>query len=371
MRFALLMLSLALLAPGAAQAAGRKLVVDSAAGPELFSGTLRSDEARLPRVPECRQAACDAYKLKIKLPRDTWERRSGGVQVAIRFIAGAPDDNLQLAIYRGAHRVGASTATAGTAQSVMIPAAKNGTYDVYVVDGVPAPSIAYEGLAQVNYDPVAKPRRDLLPDLVALPQQNVTLGPVPAGSSCDPSEIGAHVCLRFDQVLGNIGAGPLELRFDRQRIYRSDGSSRDVAITVGAFAQSRLWLSDRHGSRLGSAPVASGEQVAFCLAGTSINPDYWARRAFAADAYPAPGCLASKQGLAVGWTDEYSWSAPGQYVEVSGVPDGDYVLDTTIDPANELIESDTTNNCGSVRVRLSGMGTPNPQAQELGFGPSC
>ena len=58
-------------------------------------------------------------------------------------------------------------------------------------------------------------------------------------------------------------------------------------------------------------------------------------------------------------------------MEVTGVPDGDYVLDTTVDPTTRLMESDKTNNCGSVRVRLSSMGTPKPQAQLLGIGPAC
>ena len=56
--------------------------------------------------------------------------------------------------------------------------------------------------------------------------------------------------------------------------------------------------------------------------------------------------------------------------EVAGIA-GDYILDTTVDPTGRLIESDTTNNCGAVRIRLSQMGTPNPQAELLGPGPAC
>ena len=86
--------------------------------------------------------------------------------------------------------------------------------------------------------------------------------------------------------------------------------------------------------------------MSFCIATTNINPDYWGRRAFGADAYPAPNCLEPdstsggldhfKQGMSVGWTDEYNWFLPGQYVEVTGVPDGDYILDTTVDPTDRL-----------------------------------
>lgn len=223
---ALLMLVLApARAASAAPAAHPRLVVDSIAGqplagkPELWSGTVRRDGPRAAEVPECVAVSCDRIQIKVDLPRLLWQIRPGGVQVAVRFINGTPDDNLALAVYRDGLRIGTSTAQVGTAQSIVIPEAANGIYHVYVVDGVafgnpePTPSIDYEGLAQVVYDPIKHPVRDLLPDLVALPQQNITFGPpfdifndpVPAGSTCHQSEIDedhAHTCLRFDQVLG-------------------------------------------------------------------------------------------------------------------------------------------------------------------------
>lgn len=415
----------------AAPAAPIRIVVDSFAGqrlagkPELWAGTVLRDGPRAPEVPECVAVSCQRVQVKIDLPNLLWRIRPGGVHIAIRFINGTPDDNLALAVYRDGRRLATSTAQIGTAQSVVLPAASNGRYQVYVVHGIafgnpgPTPSIAYEGLAQVVYDPIKYPVRDLLPDLIALPQKNVTFGPpfdifddpVPPGSTCHQSEIDedqAQTCLRFDQVLGNIGKGALDIRFSQpvgvppvddlelatsQRIYRSDGTFSDVPaghvefhaihqhFHFEGFAQSSLWRTDAGGHRAGSAPVATGNKVSFCIATTSINSDYWAQRAFGADAYPAPNCLEPestsggldhfKQGMSVGWTDEYNWFLPGQYVEVSGVPDGDYILDTTVDPTGRLIESDTTNNCGAVRIRLSQMGTPNPQAELLGPGPAC
>jgi hypothetical protein len=415
----------------AAAASPTTIVVDSTEGrpnsgePELWTGTVYRDGPRFPEIPECRQVSCEHLKIKVKLPTGLWSRHPGAVHFAIRFIDGTPDDNLALVVYRGGERIGASTAQVGTAQSVRIASAANGTYDVYVVDGIafgntlPSPVIGYQGLAQVMYDPPRQPLRDLVPDLVALPQKNLTFGPpfdifddpVPPGSSCHQSEIdedGAQTCLRFDQVLGNIGAGALDIRFSRlagttpvedeeiptsQRIYRSDGSSYDLPsgsvhwhgihhhYHFNGFAQSRLWAVDGDGNRAGPAPVAIGNKVSFCIATTNINPDYWGQQAFGPDAYPAPDCLEPdsssggfdnfKQGMSVGWTDEYNWFLPGQYVEVTGVPDGDYILDTTVDPTDRLVESDKANNCGAVRVRLTDMGTANPQAELLGIGPAC
>ena len=421
-----------LFAPGDAVAEPRtRIVVNSTDGqpnagePGLWTGTVFRDGPRAREVPECRNVSCDRIRVTVKLPADLWRRHPGGLLVAIRFITGTPDDNLGLVVYRDDERVARSTAQVATAQSVVIPSASNGVYDVYVVDGLafgnplPSPEIDYEGLAQVVYDPVKNPVRDLLPDLVALPQQNITFGPpfeifddpVPSGSTCHQSEIDedqAQTCLRFDQVLGNSGAGALDIRFDQpsgvppvddqevttsQRIYRSDGSFYHLPAGnvhwhaihqhyhFDGFAQSKLWATDAQGVRSGASPAATGNKVSFCIATTSINPDYWGQQAFGPSSYPAPDCLEPesssqgldhfKQGMAVGWTDEYNWFLPGQYVEVTGVPDGDYILDTTVDPTARLVESDKTNNCGSVRVRLSGMATPNAQAELLGPGPAC
>ena len=47
-------------------------------------------------------------------------------------------------------------------------------------------------------------------------------------------------------------------------------------------------------------------------------------------------------------------------MEVTGVADGTYLLETTADPDNLLREKDETNNCGGVLLRLSGITTSRP-----------
>lgn len=151
--------------------------------PQFWTGTVYANQMRIPDVPECRNVSCDHLLLKLELPINPWREQAGGLQIAIRFINGTPDDNLALVVYRDDVQIAASTAQVGTAQSVVIPPAANGNYQVYVVDGIafgntaPSPVTTYEGLSQVVYDPPVQPIRDLLPDLVALPQQNVTFGP--------------------------------------------------------------------------------------------------------------------------------------------------------------------------------------------------
>ena len=114
--------------------------------------------------------SCHRIQVKVKLPHNLWSQHPGGLLVAIRFVTGTPDDSLGLVVYRDSQRIAHSTAQVATAQSVVIPSASNGVYDVYVVDAIafgnpqPSPVINYEGLAQVVYNPAATPLRDLLPD---------------------------------------------------------------------------------------------------------------------------------------------------------------------------------------------------------------
>ena len=60
-----------------------------------------------------------------------------------------------------------------------------------------------------------------------------------------------------------------------------------------------------------------------------------------------------------------------QYIDVVDLPNGDYVLETIADPDNKLVESNEHNNCGTVLIRLTNMGTANHHAEIIGAGPGC
>lgn len=384
---------------------------------QLWTGKVRDNGPGTPSIPECRTVHCDKLQLRVDLPRNTW-RRAGGLQVAIRWDV-ATEGALGLFVYRGHTRVAQSAAIVGTAQSLIIPSASNGTYEVYVSYGVtfgavdPDPVIRYQGLAEVEYEPAVRPLRDLLPDMAFLPQESVTYDnpgsifgdTAPPGQSCFQSEIeeqGARQCLRFDQVMQNVGKGPLELRFDRQmgliqdedvsqRIYRSDKTFYEIPAGqveyhpihdhyhFKGFAQSLLWRVDANGNLVGSEPAKVGDKVSFCVADTDLAA--FGRKGDMALTYPAPDCLEPKEvaagieffwyGISRGWADRYNWYLPDQYIDTTGIADGRYALITTVDPENKLLETSEANNCGSVLVELTGLATSQPTASMLGAGPAC
>jgi hypothetical protein len=385
----------------------------------LWEGQVARDQAPSNDVPECASTPCDRFDLQLRLPNGVWnKKRDGGVEVSLRWF-GTFGDNLRLYVYRGGALVAQSDGIIATAQSVPIPSPQDGAYEVYVAFDQDSPSdqVAYEGLAQVEYAPKPHPRRLLLPDLVSLPQRNATFDtpldfgfepPPTPGDSCFGSEIneeGAQTCLRFDQVFANSGEGPLELRFAlpqdpastsqsvMQRIYRSDPASGHVDEPAGewefhpihdhfhytSFGISRLWATTSGGQRLGSQPIRTSRKVSFCIVDIELHA--WAERGNGPRSYSFPACVTPAesdgandyliQGISSGWIDVYDWFLPDQYVEVTGVPDGVYVLDTLADPDNSIREADETNNCTSMYVSLSQMGSATPSAELLGPGPPC
>lgn len=123
----------------------------------------------------------------------------------------------------------------------------------------------------------------------------------------------------------------------------------------------------------------TGRKVSFCLADTNI--DAWGEKGDGPRTYIAPDCLlpfASDgvtdqfvQGISSGWADIYDWYLPDQYIDVAGIGNGIYILETRADPDDLLVEADETNNCSSIFIRLSGMSSTTPSARILGRGPAC
>ena len=379
----------------------------------LWSGTVDAGDAT---PAECAGNPCDAIPLTVDLPPGVWTGHSGAVQVAVRWTNFF--NSLHLFVYQGSTLVASAEGEVSEGELLMLPNAANGEYTIYVAR---APfsadaSIAYELLAEVEYDINLTPSRDLLPDLVMRSAPNVVFAtpsfpifgwPEPQpGDTCFPietAEDGAQTCLRFDQLLANRGEGPLELKLALpndpedlsnntvQEVTRTDGTTYDRLagswefheahghFHYREFAQARLWKADAHGKKVGSAPVRVGNKVSFCIIDVKI--DAWAQDGDVPRRYGVPRCLFPTEfdeefsyivsGISRGWADIYNWFLPDQYLEVSGLPDGDYIVESIADPANGILESDETNNCFGNLIRLKNVDLPSRSVQMLGDGKKC
>jgi hypothetical protein len=436
-RFVLLSIAAALImgdSGASAQAGAESGVLAQSSRPLFWSGRVGPEDAPTGGEPaECAAVSCDHFRLQIDLPPGTFnnQHRPGGVQVALRWFGdsrghtlppGVPAccgefDTVHLWIYKEGELVAASAGIIAVSQSALIPEPSNGWYDVWIASEPTYnvnPVVEYEALAEVEYLPQTNPVTPLLPDLAFRGTERITFQtpsfPIfepdpPAGTSCFASEIaedGAQTCLRFDQIVANIGAGPAEIAFQvptgvtpgdheavpvAQRIYDSAGGFSDrPAGSVGyhgvhghyhysSFANALLWRSDARGRKLGDNPVAASHKVSFCMA--DIRIDAWGKKGDGPRTYFAPDCLFPysssggvdeyRQGIRNGWADIYDWYIPDQYIEVSGVPSGYYRLEFCADPLNEIAETDETNNCLVNHVRLLNMESGEKSVQVLGI----
>lgn len=206
----------------------------------------------------------------------------------------------------------------------------------------------------------------LLPDLFAWADQDLNYM---YGGFFDRNTIRNKVLYRFTGALPNIGAGPLEVREVThpnetqdvyQRIYDDEGGISESLI--GSFPNANptfghLWLENiaRYNLRTvlpgdGVGPIVSfmdktsmalvdGAEYNTALPGAPDDPFY--------DNVNDPIL-----GVSVGWADLYSYFIPGQWVEVTGLPDGEYWLEVTVDPLNRLAESNEANNTTRIKVTL-------------------
>jgi hypothetical protein len=369
-----------------------------------------------PSVPvplPCLEDLCDDFRLAVDLPLGIWSR-AGGVQVGVRASHGA----VHLYVYdEDGHLVAKSASeTAGNAfgdvvlghdNSVILPEAAHGLYRVVVVSPSPLHAdqnlepVTYAGIAEVEFFPTVQPVRDLLPNLVPLPTSTVRI-PKGTGSGLvligdeeegfqaggclleEMVEEGARKCLRFDSPFANIGEGPYEAEVRHQpdgssqvwqRVFHSDGGYHERFVddaelhkTHGHFhvtnlAVNRLWLSNAGGDKLGSEPASTGKKTGFCHGDTD---NVWFGRkgdaartyldgssCFGLSAFP-PTSPQGPFGISVGWADTYSYEIAGQYIEISGVPDGYYLLESEINPLHTVAESDSTDNSIFVLIRICG-----------------
>jgi Ca2+-binding RTX toxin-like protein len=170
--------------------------------------------------------------------------------------------------------------------------------------------------------------------------------------------------IRLTTAMANVGDGRLELRGGAingdtqqvyQRIYQDDGSFSDVL--AGAFiyhsAHGHIHFEDFAEYRLREVlpdggvgdVLTAGEKVSFCL----LDVERYDGSGAASPHFLNCGQV---QGISVGWADVYDRGLPGQSIDITGIADGQYWLEVVVDPLNQLLESDETNNSARILIDL-------------------
>lgn len=204
--------------------------------------------------------------------------------------------------------------------------------------------------------PLASPIDPRYPDMGMAPLSSLLVGTDDSG----------RTFLRFSATLVNVGSGPAIVAAHRAFPFGDDWTVvQRVEDGAGGYSEREsgarlIFGGDGHdhwhivGAEAHQLETLEGDIVAglvksgFCF---FDNVDY--RTSLPGS--PATATHASAEcggrfdrdiamGLSVGWGDEYQWYLLDQTIEITGVPDGRYRLRAIADPADQLEESDETNN---------------------------
>lgn len=194
---------------------------------------------------------------------------------------------------------------------------------------------------------------------------------------------GGQTFLRLSNGTANIGDGPLYLYGGQdngdgtqdvhQRIFADDGSFTDRLAGTFTFhpTHGHIHYNDWSEYRIreitaggGVGPIlAKGVKTSFCIIDLGVYDS--SLPGFVPGGF-FRSCGTQIQGLSVGWIDVYSSFLTGQAINITNIPDGQYWLESMVDPRDTVLEKDETNNTARILVTLGpgGGGTIDPDRFE-------
>lgn len=186
--------------------------------------------------------------------------------------------------------------------------------------------------------------------------------------------------LIFSNAMANVGDGPLymfavkpkgkhagdeQTQKVKQRIFRSDGTHYNRLAGVFVFhpAHNHTHVDDWAIYRLREvlpgggvgATLGTSRKTSFCLLDSY---KYDTTLPNAPDDPQFSECNNQVQGISVGYEDLYDKSIPGQWIDVTDLPEGEYWLESEVDPKNNVLEKDETNNVARIKVTIEKTVTP-------------
>lgn len=178
--------------------------------------------------------------------------------------------------------------------------------------------------------------------------------------------------LRFNTTFVNLGPGPLEvlghsdlengLTHAAQYIFAkgAPGEYRNIGSFelhpthnhwhVANHVRYQLWSINEQGQE--QTMLADTGKMSFCLWDEHTN-DLTIPGAPQTRVY-ARICNRVTQGMSVGWGDTYAANVDGQELDITNIPDGEYILRFEVNPDRKIYEVTYDNNLGELRVKIAG-----------------
>jgi len=203
-----------------------------------------------------------------------------------------------------------------------------------------------------------------LPDLGMGHLRDFTIGTTPSG----------HKRLRFTTKIISIGDGPFEAfghnpqpngtKLVNQRIRDFDGNVVSSLPTVyrmyfAGDGHTHWHLRDLESYVLQNTShtqIRRGAKHGFCFADRS---DYQLTLPHSPQNPVYTGCgdlpdVNIKMGLSVGWADTYGWTLVGQWIDITGLPNGTYTVRATADSLRDFRERCENNNSTTATIQITG-----------------
>ncbi len=185
--------------------------------------------------------------------------------------------------------------------------------------------------------------------------------------------------LRFTTIMGNAGPGHFEVRGRRpdtqtprmqirQVIFDSGGGWRTVSTgAIGKYSGDghdhwhvqRIMTYEMYKVEKPST-VRAGAKTGFCFLDTTawkLGLPHARQRPY----YQEEWCgtrrtLSNRVGISVGWGDRYPWDFAFQWIDITGLNSGRYIVRATVDIGNWYREADDFDNCKWAEVRIPASG---------------
>ncbi|XP_066459209.1 protein-lysine 6-oxidase isoform X3 [Eleutherodactylus coqui] len=154
--------------------------------------------------------------------------------------------------------------------------------------------------------------------------------------SSDVRDYDQRVLLRFPQRVKNQGTA--DFMPSRPRYSWEWHSCHQHYHSMDEFSHYDLLDAQSH------RRVAEGHKASFCLEDTSCDYGYYRRFA----------CTAHTQGLSPGCYDTYNADIDCQWIDITDVKPGNYILKVSVNPSYLVPESDYSNNVVRCDLRYTG-----------------